>query len=344
MTRMALSDTALLRRQGITSEFPLFSLYVGRISNVRMRNAMLKTLSGLIIVVPFFVTFQARALAQAPERPTLPDSCEDQTLTQGKTAREFFQARAADAACQKELQESKARYHALKKAGQDDEAEKERDVLLAAMEKCGECASHELETRNIRTPGRTEHWAITDGFCQLPESSPTVLAPAFERVSDSLLHVKRYPRKLGGLDDILELIAVDNETGKPLPDYDKMESPFFSFIAIHGPQFVPGIPTAITFYSKNTYQKSDTELHLKLSPEKTPEGFQPPDVYLDKQSAQQLKLTNAMASWHVTSQGCIRYYCAGDFPMDMKFAAKVARRIFLNTLVQVSERAIPEVQ
>jgi hypothetical protein len=291
----------------------------------------------------------------ADERPTIPEAGEDKVLTGGKSAEQFFRERAQDTQCVAELDEAKAQRVALKKELADAIAAKESDDeidakedklneqlegLLDVMERCGECASR-LDRLSIPGPAKTEHWYVANGSCMIP-SNPK----RFERMADLLLHLKAYPKKLGGFDDILEMVAVDPKTGALLPDVDKPESqPFFSFIAVRGPELIPGFPTGMNYYFRNDYVQTDSTFYYTYKAQPIPRGFKAPEIYLHrasgrKKTVRSLRLSQVLGSWYL-KDGYLRYFTASDFPVDLDYAAKLARQILVSTLYQLIERTAP---
>ena len=88
---------------------------------------------------------------------------------------------------------------------------------------------------------------------------------------------------------------------------------------------------------------------LNFNATKAPKDFKVPEVYITmasgkKKTARQMKLASVMGSWYVDKKGYARYFTAADFPVDVAFAANLARKILLNTLVQFAERISPEEQ
>lgn len=309
----------------------------------------------------------------AVERPQIPPAGEDATLFKGKTAREFFKARAADTACQKDLafarqsfveqRDALARLLPGKDADRIDAQEaamrRSRNGYLALLAKCGECATREIEKRVITLPARTEVWYISDGSCQLNTEDKTVLAGAYKKMAGSLTHLKQYPKedpraeadaplKLSqGFFNLLEFVGVDGQTGALAPKLDMVEkSPFHSFISVRGPD-LGVVKLAAGYYAKNEIKNHDEKFfHLTFEGERPPLGFKKPSVYVitasqRKTLAGALNIFSVMGSWYVNADGYLRYFTAADFGLSVKFMDQLAHEILLDTVAQLSERGQP---
>ena len=252
-------------------------------------------------------------LAAEPAQPVIPEPGLDKVLTGGLTSHDFFARRAEDIDCRYELDKAK-------KDGAP------RPVLLKWMARCGECAVRpQGEPIVIKKVTHTEVWYVSDGSCQLDTGK------SFEKLSQSLLDMRQYPKKTGGFHALLEFIGYDGTTKKPIEI--ATESPFEAFVAISGPVFL-GIPTAASYYIKNEFKKDENYFHLKFSATPPPPGYTYPTL-----SVPQMRLSRVLGSWYVDRDGYIRYFTAADFGLKMQYAADLASEIILDTLVQLTERA-----
>ena len=329
-------------------EFPPNPLYLER---------KMKVISQKFLFFLLFSVVQI-PLSLADVRPTLPALGEDRALTGDKPAADFFAIRRQNATCRADLDRarilfSKARVELMELVAAApgtaliDSAEKRSEIarrrLLKKTEECGECATREVEMRSVQTAGRKENWYISDGSCQL-EGVDTVAA--YHRMVDSLLHLRQYPQRYGGFADLLEFVGVDENSGEILPQLDKAEaSPFFTFVAIRGPNL--GILTAFSYYIKNEFEEKSSgekrQFVFSFHGTKPPREFRTPLVYQvtasgKKIPAQQIKLPQVMGLWYLNSDGYIRYHTSADFGVSLKFAKELARDILLDTIVQLSER------
>ena len=122
-------------------------------------------------------------------------------------------------------QNLKARVAAGASADDIDSAEKvmrqARAPMLLNIEKCGPCVTHPV-TKPIII--KKQVWWVSDGSCQLEGDAKTLQA-AYEKISNSLLHLPEYPKHAldaqkpeddGGFFYVLPFSS-QNPTGHPIP-------------------------------------------------------------------------------------------------------------------------------
>lgn len=297
-------------------------------------------------------------VAMADERPVLPTPGVDMVLTQGKSAREFFVARAQMTACRAQLKSAEADYLAEKKKLNDfiasgktadtiDTQEaamvKARGVHLTKVFECGDCAAQEVEQRKVVTAARTEIWYIADGSCQLPSTEPEKVAKFLEKLGNELLLIKHYSKRFGGFYHILELLSLEVATGKHQPEKEKLDkSPAWSWISVRGPEIF-GQQTGFSYLFEANFHLNEKEFVLSGASPRRPLGFQVPavkDVLASGKvvDVRQLQLPSVLALWYVSNDGYLRYYSAADFGISTKFIEEQGKVIMLDTVTSLFER------
>lgn len=303
--------------------------------------------------------------AADPQRPTAPPPGIDKVLTGGEEPRVFFQKRMADAACQDDLKKAKGTVRSLIKEIETMRAAKEpadkidakgpilmdeRVKLLALMEKCGECATQEIETRVLDFKTHKETWFISDGSCQLPIDGSTPdgkakLKKSFDLVSDSLVHAKRYPKPNGGFDNVLDFQVMDGTTFKP--DVDAFPaSPVNLTVWVRGPRvFRLMMYYAMEATFSTTVNNGLSEFNLEftaLEPKSkitypTVTDFTPAGKPI---SLIPLLLKRVVGRWYITSDGYFRYFTAAMLPANLSTNAlkEQGRAVLTDTLTELSAR------
>lgn len=300
-----------------------------------------------------------------PERPTAPPPGVDLVLTKGEAPRVFFQKRLEQTACQGRLKTAKAEVKRLTKEIATMRANKERDdliddkgktlmeertKLLGEMQECGECATQEIETRVLDFRTHKETWFISDGSCQLPidNSTPegkTKLKKAFDLVSDSLTHAKRYPNPNGGFNNVLEFQVMDGSTLKP--DVDAFPpSPLSLAIWVRGPR---ALRLMMYYPMEAKYETTTTnglsEFHLEFASFEPKSKVTYPTVTDFTPSGKPvglipLLLRRVVGRWYLTSDGYFRYFTAAMLPANLSTNAlkEQGRSVLNDTLTELSAR------
>jgi len=294
-------------------------------------------------------------VADEGKPPSYPVPGVDMVLTGGKSAKEFFAARAADTDCRKTLEEAKAAYRAEKdkldtmtkeKASRDDLDEQERKVensrykLLVNMEECGPCATDEVKSVKVESAFRTEYWYVVDGSYQIEAKDEAQLKKKIKQLKQFLLTV---PAKNDRLRNVIEYSLVDNETGKLLADRTIGRSPFYAFTSIGRPML--GSVFACDFYSKGVAETSPrqaTELLVKTEIVPRPNTFTPPSGdYVSPSGAkyptQHEIIRSGLSMTYLSSDGYLRMWNAVDYRADLDLARKMMRMAHLDILAQVDE-------
>ncbi len=300
--------------------------------------------------------------ALTPERPTAPPLAIDKVLTGGEEPRVFFEKRASDAACQEDLKTAKTEVRTIKDAMKamsaakapateldDKEADLAvaRETLLTLMEKCGECATQEVETQELNFKTHKETWFISDGSCQIPSADPAKLKKAFELISDSLIHAKRYPRTKDGFENVLDFQIVENGTTfKPQEDLFP-KSPANLTIWVRGPR---ALRLMFYYFMEATYATQPTpnggsEFFLKFTAAEPKAKLTYPTVTDFTASGKPIPLIsmllkNVVGQWYVTSDGYIRYFTAAQLPNNLGASVfkKLGRGVLIDTLTEISAR------
>ncbi len=340
---------------------------------------MIKLVSLTVLAISFPL------FAKSGSRPSIPAPEIDPALIQdGKTVREFFENRAKDAACQSDLTKAKADYRqklkevedlkatrVLTTDGKEDATLKSindkidamnaplialRDKMLVLIDKCGECATHEVESRDVDAgAGKTENWYISDGSCQIPSDDPAVLSKAFKLISESLLRTSAYPKTAkDGFANILAFRAANKKDLSALSDDKFPASPLNLFLWVLGPPLPFGLGWfRFQYYVKAEYTepktatdpfflKFETEADARIKADTEIVGLENiPDTTLSgraKKGGKTTWLKNVQGSWYVTPDGYLRYYTAAQFPMKLKDIATQGRRILIDTLVFAQSR------
>ena len=313
----------------------------------------------------------------ADSRPTLPAPQPSLNWMKNKSAREFFSERSKSQDCQVSLLEKKQGYQEARQQLKElltqrdlDAIDKQeivmrraRDSYLEEMRQCGDCAIGEMKSKAFVSPEGSATWYLSGGHCQIPipQEKPQELKKAYERVTDFLTHLKRYPKENSrqgadtplqlsqGFYYMLDFVAVDPDSGSLLKDWDEVkDSPFFAFLAVKGIEIF-GQKTAVTYYIKNTIESSeeDSYFHLTFKGERPPENFQRPELSWipasrRKQAVMPMRIPSVIGSWYVNQDGYLRYYTAANFGVSVKFAEGLAQSILLDTLATLLERGMGE--
>jgi len=319
-------------------------------------------MSRLLLLVLFLPLFSAFA---DPVAPTCTPDSEDSSLFQGQSARDFFNARAADATCAQRYQQAKSAYDdaraQLKQLvtsgasasdidAQESQVDTARTPFLEAMADCGPCAAQPIgDPIEITGGDRTQVWYQVNGSCQLPISDRAQLSQAYERLSDALTRISQYPRQANtgtGFHPILALYAVDS-AGRRLPDVDKLPSDRATraFLAIQGP-----LVTAFTSLLDVTYQTFERNglRQLTVHEEEAPsDGFRPPRTisYLTASGKRKVAigtfLPRTNGQWYLNDDGYLRYCLSADFGLRSQFVESFGRSILLDLLSGAVEKATP---
>lgn len=323
---------------------------------------MLKPAAFLIL---FSLTINS-GLSFGASRPQIPEAGPDLKLTQGISPEQFFSNRLKDSQCQNELSVARNEYSANKQALENliekhassdaiDRVEKQleesRLQLLTKVRQCGECATQDLERRVVTTT-KKEYWYLTDGSCFIGnDKDQTTLNRNFDRAVARLKNIKKYPKKNGGFNAILDFSELDMDTGNFIPPVEKVENnPFYAFIGLKGPVAL-GIPVGFWYVFKNDIVEKETgdlrEFILKFESVKKPANFPTPDLKIQSASGKlsstmQRELTLVQGMWYVNNRGYVRYYTGADFGVSIPFAIDFALNTLLDTLLTLTEDSVSQ--
>lgn len=306
------------------------------------------------------------SLLFAGQRPVIPEAGEDLKLTHGLPVEQFFAARTQNTQCQAELKAATEQYQADKKSLNElmlqkgdpnaiDKAEQKADasrkILLAKTKTCGLCATQDLE-KKIVTTNKKEYWYITDGSCYLGQGKDSAtLNRYFENAVNRLKNIKKYPRKSGGFQALLEFNEIDMDTGELLPPADKVDhTPFYAFIGVRGPVAL-GMPIGFWYIFKNDLidreQGDLKEFFIRFESVKKPANFPTPDLKIQTASGKQSstiqrELTLVHGMWYLNNRGYYRYYTGADFGINIPFGTDFALDTLMDTLLTLSEDSTAE--
>lgn len=348
-------------------------------------------------LVSFFVLLTSILSAAPAERPKIPLTGTgnalgiDQRLKIDKDGkgpadpRAYYELRSRDAACMADLAKAKTEYSKQLKAirtlkdsrpaagsGAPEPVEinnkidllgkqlaAQRSTLLNAMNRCGECSVEAVIPHVIKTAAKTEVWYESDGSCQIPSKDKDVLKKAFQRISDSLTHAKRYPHHAeGGFGSILDFqIAQVNTTPEGATSVkfdDKLDAftglPTYLAIWVRGPKLLPGATPAFQYFIRSenkAYGTTDlNEFELKFETVSDPKiknkvifpTIQDRSTSGRPLPAKQQTLPNVIGAWYLNSDGYLRYYTAAEFPFKFPGLEEIARYTLLDTLAELSDR------
>ena len=330
--------------------------------SILMRTLMLRKAQFLILTI---LGFQVN-LANAAARPQIPEPGIDLKLTKGVPVEEFFASRLNNSQCQTELRNAKSDYENSKKSLQSliqqhssadaiDQAEQIKDAnrlkLLHKVQECGECSTQDLD-KKVVTTNKKEYWYLTDGSCLIgQDQDPATLNKYFDNAVARLKNIKKYPKKTGGFNALLEFNEIDMETGALLPPVEKVESnPFYAFIGVRGPVAL-GIPVGFWYIFKNDLIDKETgdlrEFVIKFESVKKPANFPTPDLKIPSASGKlsstmQRELTLVQGMWYVNNRGYFRYYTGADFGVSIPFAIDFALNTLLDTLLTLTEDSVSQ--
>jgi len=219
----------------------------------------------------------------------MPNVGEDTVLTGGKTAKEFFEARAQQTDCRTNLlaiwiliKKLRQELKDLIKAGAsaDDIDAKEirckRCKKLSffssqgPMQTCGPCATQELSENKERR----QVWYVTDGSCYFEGT-------VYDQAAKFLRNTGDYSNPSGGFHSILDFYPIDPASGNQLPQVESVDMavPLKYFYLCSRTAWVRLSTTfsQITFpKSKQAAKKSFTVLFNTIP---RPPGHNNPDIY-----------------------------------------------------------------
>ncbi len=291
--------------------------------------------------------------------PSYPTPGVDRELTNGKTAKEFFAARAADSVCRSAWVELKSAYQAEKdkleamtKAhegrneldSQEIALENSRYKLLLKTEECGPCATDEVKTVRAETAGKAVYWYVSDGSYLVEAADEAQRKKKVQRLRQLLLTV---PTKKFRLRSVIDYVLVDNATGKLLDDARVIDhSPYYVFTSVGKP--VLGAVLAGDFYMKGVYETSNkqpAEFIIKTEIVPRPKGFSPPvNDYVSLSGANYLThhevVPAGLGMTYLTSDGYLRIWTATSYGSDLEIpeiGRAMMRRGHLDTLLQFVE-------
>jgi hypothetical protein len=216
--------------------------------------------------------------------------------------------------------------------------ETSRYKYLVKMEECGPCATDEVKSVKVDSAFRTEYWYVMDGSYQIEAADESQRKKKVKRLKQFLLTI---PVKKDRFSNIIDCVAVDNDTGKLLEDRHAIErSPFYAFTSIGKP--VLGSVFAYDFSLKGVFETSATELGGKSEVVPRPKTFSPPATeYVSPSGAkyptQHEKVRSSLGMSYLNSDGYLRIWNATDYKVDLDLARKLMRIAHLDTLVQIDE-------
>lgn len=296
------------------------------------------------------------ASADEAKAPSYPAPGVDLALTQGKSPRDFFSARAANTADREALDAAKAAYQKAKdKLDAMIESKDSRDALdaqerlmdlsrynlLLKIEEAGPCATDEVKSIKIKTPDRTEYWYIQDGSYLIEAADAAQRKKKIQRLKQRLLSIPAKKERSSGM---IDCVLVDNASGKLLENVHAIEkSPFYAFTSMGAP--VLGSVLAYDFYTKGTVEKpadKSTELLIKSQVVPRPKTFSPPESDYTSPSGksyftQHEIVAASLGMTYLNSDGYLRIWSATDYGTDMDAARTAMRLAHLNMLVQLEE-------
>ncbi len=330
----------------------------------------------ITIFLGLFFTLSLTAIsAFAAEVPQIPSPGEDQVLTQGLSAREFFDRRLSDneclsnlAAARSSFDEANRRVQELISAAAPTEAFEVAEATLYARKtalikrvfQCGECAQRPVERREIEGNLGTQVWYVTDGSCSLHGDGAV---GRYEKGRNFLKGIRNYPQKLGGLSHVLEFVAVDPQSGEILENLNTTEqSPLDIFISVRSAD-MNGLLNSISYFFRSTSGEKVSgdrkEYSIQFTSKRPTPGFRRPEVYFlpaagkvagqydaQKRRATQWNLRNVKGSWYLSSDGYVRYFTAADFGeliensfglAELFLSEKNAAEVLGETLFDLSE-------
>lgn len=306
-------------------------------------------------------------------KPATPPAGRDTILPgQWKTIEQFFAARRNNTVCRKTLSDQTKAYGEqrakLRKAVEEKRAPKEiealeteaerlRDIMLETTELCGDCATNPVTSIDaFEEEGRTQYWSVSDGSCYLPQSTDEDYAVRAE----SLLDIAGYPQSAGGFSDVLTFKGFDVAT-KEWNDATTFTTPTsHAYVAVRS--FVKkGIfRKGLEYWFKNTAHDFDPLKSFLVSFESLDRTKNWPvaSAYETRQSGEKRyfechPLEEVAGFWYL-EKNYLRYFTKADFgsltgtPLDSLltpktgFIQKGARRMLLNTILQLAERTATE--
>lgn len=308
-------------------------------------------------MVTFFIFLTFSVLTSAAERPKIPAPGEDLVLTNGKSAKDFFESRKQNTSCIAKWRVARTQYRTLQKELYEmiaqgtpaPTADKKEAEMLAAKNKlhdlndvCGPCATQKVGKITLFNP--TEYWYVTDGSCYIPEASGT---DAFNKVSSFLLNTKTYARQRGGFDSILEFIPIDKFSGALLPHNEHLKNgdAISTYIAVRA-KF--GLAFSYTFDNQIEIVESNNkkEFILRFNGFERPENLsiETFDTTLSgtkRELAANLSLTRVIGMWYFNTDGYYRYFTAADFESPIfSIGDSTARRTLMDTVFDLAERGL----
>lgn len=220
----------------------------------------------------------------------------------------------------------------------------ERTAYLAKIEECGDCRSKPLEHISIRdaNAGRTQNWYISDVSCQL-DGKPDELKTSFNNAVNFLNTPDRYAKNRNGFWNVYDFFTVDPQTGQRTntPDLSSA-NPFYAFIAVRNH---PSMNTAFSYLMKGEVaENSGGHYFLPFSKAEVKGFFQPTIKTFTAGGTEStviqnfpVKLLNVIGMWYVDENGYRRYFTAGDFSLEVGGLEAIARRVHLETVVDLVE-------
>lgn len=299
-------------------------------------------------------------LAIADERPVIPQPGEDLTLTGGKSAKEFFEARKQNTECRKKweaafLEHRKAQTELYKMVAEkspakiadkkEAEVQKIRTRLLDLTDICGPCATQDVGKSTVVTPVQTEYWYISDGSCYLPTAADSL--ESFNKVINFVTNTRTYARQRGGFDSVLEFVPIDKTTGAVLPhdEHVVIGSVLNAYIAVRGKY---GMAFNYTFENIGEVREKNgkKEFILRFNGFERPENFVM-DVFDTTLSGTKHSLffnkniTRVLGMWYFNTDGYYRYYTAADFESSIfSLGDATAKRTLLDSVLSLAERGL----
>lgn len=297
----------------------------------------------------------------ATERPSLPGPAIDTELLGGKTPREFFTQRMQGCrdleTTENTYREERAKLQTLKDSNaaandlkfQQERAETALKAWIGRVKDCGPCHIRPIKRVVVTSAGKTENWFVSDGSCFLPSLTRDEAARAFEVRAKSLEQLSQYKYSSGGFRQVVEFFAVDPVSGRP-ETQATIPSPYEAFIAVRGPTLF-GVRTAAGYYFGGGYRKwSDSDgahYHSFFTAKRPPRGFRQPriretDITGNPHRVRLIQLSDAQGQWYLTEDGYLRYYTAADFGLSLKFLSDMAEATLFETLLDLTQRGLPE--
>lgn len=285
----------------------------------------------------------------------MPKMGENTKLTGGKSASEFFKARAENKDCQNKMADWEKRneeaYGDMMKAKaagspETDKLEKEwrniRLKQLAVVETCGPCVTAKVVKTAIPGTERNETWYVAEGACLYSEKAP-LAETAYANALKTLMAVEGYGKPTGGFDPMVEFLPFDKEKKELLKGVKEIASPSFAILGMRAAEafgLLIGYRQIVEI-AINGDKTKEAQITFKGSP--VPGGIKLAELvdYTVSGAKKKIKpypLQELQASWYLTASGYVHYYMAGEFGSALPFAEQAGREAAQEVLYTLYKR------